>query len=263
MTRIPFIAYLGIAVVAGCTSEGLDSGETSCTYRGKSYPPGASIPAGDSCNTCSCASKGQISCTTMYCQPDAALPPANGDADASDLGMGSDLAPSPDAGGSPVEVAPAASCALPALLTFGWDGGDAIYEDTYALDPSAGMTITRTYSTVGPAVMHTCTPALPPCGAPGVVSVSTVDQDLAAADVQDAFSLNTPPVYGVDERSEDGQVWSITLAGELAGAGRIFVGEPCPSPVTNSCQPVPAGVQRLADDLKSLASAVEPTCTGL
>jgi hypothetical protein len=152
---------------------------------------------------------------------------------------------------------------LPALLTFGWDGGDVIYEDTYALDPSAGMTITRTYSTAGQAVMHTCTPALPACGAPGVVSVSTVVQDLAAADVQAAFSLTAAPVYGVDERPEDGQVWSITLAGAGVGAGRIFVGGPCPSPVMSSCRPIPEGVRRLADALKSLASAVEPTCTGL
>jgi beta-N-acetylhexosaminidase len=102
-------------------------------------------------------------------------------------------------------------------------------------------------------MMHTCTPALPACGAPGVVSVSTIVQDLAAADVQAAFSLAAPPVYGVDERPEDGQVWSIVLAGAGAGAGRIFVGGPCPSPIMDSYRPIPAGVQRLADDLKSLA----------
>jgi hypothetical protein len=100
MTKPPFMALLGIAVVAGCTSEGLGSGQTSCAYRGKSYQPGASIPADDGCTTCSCESKGEISCTTRYCQPDAAPPPANGDAAASDLGRGPDLVPGPDAGGS-------------------------------------------------------------------------------------------------------------------------------------------------------------------
>src|SRR5664279_2257891 len=175
MPTTPFIVLLGIAVMASCTSKGLGSGQIPCTQGGKSYQPGASIPAGDGCNICSCDRGGQIACTTMFCQPDAAPPTASGDAAASDLGRGPDLAPSPDAGGSSVDAAPA-SCALPALLTFGWDGGEAIYEDTYALEPSAGMTITRTYSTTGPVVMHTCTPVLPACGAPGVVSVSTIVQ---------------------------------------------------------------------------------------
>ena len=35
----------------------------------------------------------------------------------------------------------------------------------------------------------------------------------------------------------------------------ILVGNPCPSPATSSCQPIPPGIQRLTDDLKSLAAA--------
>jgi hypothetical protein len=44
-----------------------------------------------------------------------------------------------------------------------------------------------------------------------------------------------------------------------------MVGAPCASPTMNSCWPIPAGVQRLANDLQSLAAAMvaQTPCWGL
>ena len=125
------------------------------------------------------------------------------------------------------------------------------------------MTVTRTYlrGVTDGSTVRTCSPTLPACGAPGVVSISTIAQDLTDADVQAAFALTTPHVYGVDSRPMDGSVWSITRA----SGGNILVGSPCASPTMNSCQPIPPGIQRLADDTQSLAAtaAASPACAGL
>jgi hypothetical protein len=153
----------------------------------------------------------------------------------------------------------AATCALSSALTFGYDGGMAFYRDQFALAASGQLTVARTYygATDGPAE-RSCSPALPACGASGAVSLSTIAQDLAAADVQAAFALTTSQVYGVDNRPVDGVVWSVTRA----SGGNVLVGNPCSSPASSSCRPIPAGIQRLADDLKSLATAAtaSPAC---
>jgi hypothetical protein len=97
-------------------------------------------------------------------------------------------------------------------------------------------------------MITSCSPELPACGAPGVVSIATIVRDLADPEVQAALSHPSRQVYGLgDSRSQ----WSIFIPGRMAG---IAVGSPCPSPVTGSCVPTPAGVQRLLDDLKSLAA---------
>jgi hypothetical protein len=192
---------------------------------------GQSIPMGDGCNTCECMATG-MACTGLFCGPfpDAAAP----------------------------------VCSLPYALTFGSSGGMVLYQDGYSLDGGGHMTVTRTYTLRagmdGPQV-RSCSPTLPACGAPGVVSLSTIAQDLTDADVQTAFALTTSHVYGVDSRPMDGTVWSITRA----GGGNILVGSPCPSPTMNSCQPIPPGIQRLADDLKSLAApmSASPACAAL
>ena len=159
-----------------------------------------------------------------------------------------------------------ALCILPTAVTFGQTGGMVMYEDQYKLDPTTGLTITRNYngrgsSSVDGATVRTCTPTLPDCGSSSVISLSTIVSDLAAPDVQAAFVLGTTPIYGVDERPVDGPIWSIALASGAA----ILVGAPCPSPTMNSCRPTPAGVQKLADDLQSLAAAMvtQTPCWGL
>jgi hypothetical protein len=157
-------------------------------------------------------------------------------------------------------------CTLPTEVTFGATGGMVTYEDQYRLDPTSGLTITRNYngrgaSSMDGATVRSCTPTMPACGASSVVSVSTIVSDLAAADVRSAFALGTTPIFGMDERPVDGPIWSIALA----SGGAVLVGGPCPSPTMNSCWPTPAGVQKLADDLKSLAAAMaaQSACAGL
>jgi hypothetical protein len=201
---------------------------SACLWQDASVPVGGSVY--DGCNTCSCTSNGLMACTLRAC-------------------------PILDAGKDP--------CALPTAVAFGYDGGLVAYRDQYNLSPSTGLTVTRNYmrGLADGATVRTCVPKLPACGAPSVVSVSTIVADLAASDVQAAFALPATPIFGVDQRPMDGAVWSITLA----SGGTILVGAPCPSLVMNSCRPIPAGVQKLADDLKSLATAAaaQPACAGL
>jgi hypothetical protein len=199
-----------------------------CLWQGASLPVGGSVS--DGCNTCVCMNSGIMACTERAC-------------------------PILDAGKDP--------CLLPTALVFGCSGGLVAYQDQYTLSPSTGLTITRNYPRgLGDgATVRTCAPGLPVCGTPSVVSVSTVVADLAAADVQDAFALTTTPIFGVDQRQVDGAIWSITRA----SGGSVLVGAPCPSPVMNSCRPIPTGVQKLADDLKSLAAAAaaQSACSAL
>ena len=206
----------------------LDAGSAGCTWQGSLIAVGQHVDAGDGCNTCTCTVAG-MACTTRACFP---------------------------------VDAPTLVCSLTSALTFGSDGGKVFRQDSYTLDGAGHMTVTRYYygNTDGPNV-RTCSPALPACGAAGVVSISTIAQDLGDADVQFAFKLTTSHVYGVDQRPVDGAVWSITRA----SGGNILVGGQCPSPVMNSCQWIPAGIQRLADDLRSLAFAAadSPACAGL
>jgi len=93
--------------------------------------------------------------------------------------------------------APTLVCSLTSALTFGSDGGKVLFQDSDTLDTTGHMIVTRNYfgNTDGPNV-RTCSPALPACGALGVVSISTIAQDLNDADVQFAFKLTTSHVYG-------------------------------------------------------------------
>jgi hypothetical protein len=192
---------------------------------------GQSLGAGDGCNTCTCTLDG-MACTALACNPptDAAAP----------------------------------LCSLWSPLTFGYEGGLVAYQDSYFLDDGANMTITRNYffraGMDGPQV-RSCAPTLPACGAPGVVSVSTIAQDLTDPTVQIVLRLTSSTTYGDNRTIMDAPVWSITRA----GGGKILVGYPCPAPATAWCQPVGPGIQRLADHLKSLASAMvaSPDCAGL
>jgi hypothetical protein len=166
----------------------------------------------------------------------------------------------PDAGFT--ADAPTLVCSLPYALTFGSNGGKVAFQNSFTLDTAGHLTVTRNYfsSMDGPSV-RSCSPTLPACGASGVVSISTIAQDLNDADVQFAFGLTTSHVYGVDERPSDGAVWSVTRA----SGGNILAGTQCPSPDMNSCQPIPTGIQRLTNDLITLAYTAEalPACAGL
>jgi hypothetical protein len=211
-------------------------GVVVCTYNGTTLLPGESVF--DGCNTCSCGEGGVLMCTARACpELDAAL--------VTDTG--------------PV------SCTLSSNLTFGHDGGMVIYQDRNRLTAST-FTITRTYMRgmgADGATVSTCSPKLPACGAAGVVSVATINADLADPDVQAAFktALADGTLYGSDPRPADGTVYSIAL-----DDGRtLLVGGQCASPAMSSCRTIPAGLVRLTEDLMSLAAAMaaDPACKGL
>lgn len=225
---------LGLACLAGCSGESssladskgisADSGVSPGSVPGVDargiYCDSASglIPAGqsnsDNCNTCTCDLTGRLTCTANFCP----LPTA------------------------------ADSCSLPVGLGFDPSYGNASVDYHFTLVPPAGFGGTRWESSPNPsapAAISNCSPTLPACGMPGVVSISTIVQDLTDPEVQAALSVPTREMYGV------GALWSIGGYGRM---GSITVGSPCPSPVTNSCKPIPVGLQRLADDLKSLAA---------
>jgi hypothetical protein len=281
----------------------LDGQVTTCLWNGTTYSAGDTFKM--DCNTCSCSSNGQVVCALMAClgdtgvflpTPDAAPDQApqlkdamstadvvTGDARQScvwqdmslaigqsiDAGDGCNICVCTVAGLACTAracVSPDAStldCSLSSQLSFGYTGDLAAYSDGYAISSgSQKIWVIRNYCAgKGDGSIPSCSPSLPTCGAAGVVSLSTIAQDLTDADVQFAFGLSTPHVYGVDNRPSDGAVWVINQA----SGGSIFVGTPCPSPVMNSCQPIPPGIQRLADDLKTLATAASaaPECAGL
>jgi hypothetical protein len=205
-----------------------------CLYNDTTLSPGQSVF--DGCNTCSCSSNGMLMCTARACPPDAA----------------------------PAVDTAAPTCALSSNLTFGHDGGMVIYQDTNRLT-STTFTITRSYmrGAVPDGAIASCSPKLPACGASGVVSVATINADLADAEVQAAWKTAqvSGTLYGTDQRPVDGTVYAIALD----DGRKLFVGGQCASPVMSSCRSIPAGLLRLTSDLQSLAAAMaaDPVCKGL
>ena len=276
-----------------------DAANGSCVYNGKTYPLDVYFIAADGCNDCHCGANGQVACTLKACLPDAgpqgpdapfiadlaadsvkktdaigpcmsgtiAIPPGGSTSDGCNTCMCSEQGVLACTGRycPPDAAADAnASCILPTGLSFGNDGGMVLYSDKYSLDPKTGMSITRTYSgrsDVDGSPVRNCSPPLPACGASGVVSLANIIADLAASDVQAAFKSGTTPLYGVDSRPMDGTVYSVSLV----SGGAILVGGVCSSSGSTGCVAIPAGVQRLVDDLRSLATAATATaeCKGL
>lgn len=199
---------------------------TTCSYNGRTYSIGETFKM--DCNTCNCTSNG-FACTAMICFHDA----------------GPDLV-------SPVDVP---ACSLSTNLTFGHDGGNALYTDVNRLTATT-FTITRNYSRlVKPdgAASATCSPALPACGS-AAVTIATINADLANADVQALWGLpqSPTPIFGSDPRPVDGTVYSIALD----DGHKVLVGQQCASPAMSSCRYIPAGVVQLVQDLQKLASAM-------
>jgi hypothetical protein len=209
----------------------------SCFYGTRTYSIGETFSI--DCNTCTCTTHG-IACTAKACFYDARP----------------DQPATPDA---------TLTCALSANLTFGEDGGDVLYQDVNRLT-AAGFTITRNYlgrtSRDGGSIAM-CLPAMPACGAAGVVTVATINTDLADPDVQLLWTLprDPAPFFGQDERPVDGPAYSI----ELDDGHKVLVGPQCASPVMSSCRYIPAGLVRLTQDLQRLAAAIlaDPACQGL
>ena len=226
------------------TTDGAQSPEVDLDSLGQDLPgnelaPGALADGGPGSVSCQ-VPDGMAGCYRCSCGPDGQV-----------LCL---LAP------CPTDAVPQ-DCLLPSPLYFGETGGRVAYQDQYQLDSANGLTIMRTYyggSAAGS--IHTCTPTLPSCGAPSVVSTATIVADLADPDVQAALASSSAILFGVDYRRVDGSVYFVTQA----SGGSMLVGAPCASQ-GDACTPIPAGVQRLVDDLRSLAAdmTAQTPCWGL
>ena len=146
---------------------------------------------------------------------------------------------------------------LDASYEFGPNGGIGAYLQRAALTSDEGF---RTQTKVGSTITElpaSCDPALPPCGTPSAIDLADVMTDVADVDVRAGFAAATPPIDGHDSRPADGQVFEIKRA-----TGDSLVGDPCP-PSSSSCRPIPAGVAKLADDLRTLMKQqlADPSCS--
>ncbi len=186
------------------------------------------------------------------CRSTAMMPPLHdASSDAADASTG------PSDSGD----APTADCDLPALYTFGYNGGDVAFTDESTLTPPASYRRTREHLGVPePPPPLSCMPALPACGDTGQIDVSDIVRDFADPDVVQAMAMVTPPLYGLDQRPVDGAMFQILrddghgfLAGSSCDTGAFCHG------------PVPTGIARLVADLKALDQQQlgDPSCASL
>jgi hypothetical protein len=140
------------------------------------------------------------------------------------------------------------SCApcLVASLDWGNSGGLVARSDRSMLSPCNTYRHTRTTFGGGgaPAPALACERMLP-CMGSGLHGIADVIAALEHADVEVALAKGTP-LFGVDSRPLDGQVFEIKL-----GKDTITVGGPCP-PTSSSCTPIPPGVNTLAQLLRDI-----------
>jgi hypothetical protein len=228
------VLAVGGAVAAGAGCGDRAVAPTSCTQGGKSYPIGATFPADDGCNTCTCESGGLANCSIVLCE--------RSDASASDAQEG---------GGSDAPV-----CALEATYTFTSSHGLNPKTETGTLAPPAMFTYVSTvpYSDAGNG---SCAPTLPACGDPTAIDVADLAADVADPDVQQAFA-HGPVQYGAQCCDQD------VLLFKRAAGPSFGISADC-TPAGTSCVLVPPGVGRLRDDLRSLItqSLADPACAGL
>ena len=76
---------LGTAYTPDASFDG-DSSQAMCVYAGVSYPVGATFPAGDGCNSCTCFAPGDARCTRCACVTTDAGPVRCGSGGAPDAG---------------------------------------------------------------------------------------------------------------------------------------------------------------------------------
>jgi len=160
-----------------------DSGAAGCTYGGHTYAVGASFPATDGCNTCTCGAGGVVGCTKIGC------------------------------------IDSGASCALDTSYRFWNDGGLVAYTDDSKLTPPRTHTVSRDRFMNAPA--PTCMRDVP-CSSTTEVDIAKIQNALAHPDVVAALAMTTKPFYGTDPRPMDGQVFIFQRAdgrGFTVGSG--------------------------------------------
>lgn len=259
------------AVALACSGKGRGGGDAQsvgdaarCVYGGSLYAPGEIF--GTDCQSCSCLASGEVSCITRLCLPDAGSEPNQRDASLPEACQAADqtcrygdkvlaagesgvdgcvryacgakgLTCNTEACGE-ADAGASAECSLPTEVTFGLFGGFYVDDSNNVLDIYGNLTV---YKSV-------CSSRLPACGTPCVITVATIAEDLANPEVQAAFSAGPRALYGVSRQFQDVADFRISL-----GDGRsILVGAPCCQFPYRPCQPIPRGIQRLANDLRAL-----------
>ena len=98
------------------------------------------------------------------------------------------------------------------------------------------------------------------CTAVLVITVGNIGADMAAPDVKTALASSPDTTFGAVKWPSD--AWYIV---EDGGAGPVLVGLPCTDADAGPCQPIPAGMERLKDDLQALvvAGAAQAACVDL
>jgi hypothetical protein len=61
------VIVLSATFLVGCPFEDRPTQNAMCTYGGKGYVLGATFPATDGCNTCTCGVGGAVACTEKAC----------------------------------------------------------------------------------------------------------------------------------------------------------------------------------------------------
>lgn len=141
-------------------------------------------------------------------------------------------------------------CDIPAVYTFGLDGGLTPVRDEYRIEPGRRFTATRVTAPGFDAGAGVCTTMIDYCGTSdgGTVDTLAVIVALNDADVMAAFADQTATLYGRDTRPVDGQVFFVRR-----GDGRHFeIGSDCGGAAM--CRAVPSGLTRLRAVLERLAA---------
>ena len=235
-----------------------DGGAPICTYGGQNDPAGATFTSG--CATCGCSVDGTVECTTG-CAPD-------GGVTCEDEGKvykpgdylvradGCSMCECTTVGTLACQEGPRFRCTLDATYAYAWTGGDVAFVDTATLTPRNLYSYSR-IPVGGTTASASCMPPIPLCESALPIQICDITVDLFYGDVQRAFSLAEAPLYGVDSRPVDGQVFEI----KRSTGGSILVGGDCP-PTSSSCVPIPAAVAKLVADLRALneQQLADPSC---
>jgi hypothetical protein len=147
-------------------------------------------------------------------------------------------------------------CALASGLTFARDGGLSLFEDSELIAPPATDVHTRTSSDAATPPV-TCTTKIPRCSRDArVTTTGDVARALAAPGVVSSFGTGTP-VFGLDARSADGNIFVVTRP----DGASVGIGATC----TGCAQPLPPGLQALGSVLERLSAQqlADPACAVL
>jgi hypothetical protein len=260
MTLLERGVVLSLLSALGCSAVGHDPGG-ECTYAGVAHQAAASFPATDGCNSCTCSPQGGVACTDIACPSDGG---AGGEGGSTGGTAGGTGAVGGTGGGGVGGAAASAGrggagganrCSLDASYTVGSVGGLVSWTDVSVVSVAGNLMFTRTWATDAGPTSRSCIGSVPPCGDPLGVDIGDLVADLEDPDVQAAFSMPSPALFGADTRPGDGAVYQI----ERSTGGTIQVGLDCAAVTGATCRPIPAGITRLAADLRKL---IEVATTG-